>query len=147
MQIPKSIQDITEERPATSLDLAKQLSFDTTRFFECIKDIIPLEYKKFFEKGYNFYRLSYNSDLTFLKTIFYLYIDFYKESLRASSIDVEKQEVTIKSLDLVFKNIENNFEIFSNLLQQQKIDKKTFDINQIFMIIIGYAISNIRKSN
>lgn len=145
--IPKSIQDITVEKPATSLDPAKQLSFDTTRFFECIKDIIPLEYKRFFEKGYNFYKLSYSSDLAFLKTIFYLYIDFYKESLRSSNTDVEKQDVTIKSLDLVFKNIENNFEIFSNLLQQQKIDKKTFDINQIFMIIIGYAISNIRKSN
>lgn len=147
MQIPNSIDSLTTEKPATSLDFSKAQAFNTQRFFECIKDIIPLEYRKFFDKGYNFYKLSNSSDLAFLKTIFYLYIDFYKESLRHSNIDVEKQEVTIKSLDLIFKNVENSFEIFNNLLQQQKIDKKTFDINQIFMIIIGYAISNIQKSN
>jgi len=147
MEIPDSINNLTETKKSSSITPDLKHNFNTEKFFECINDIVPIELRKYFDKGYNFYKLSNNSDLTFVKTIFYLYSDFYKDSLRQSNTDIEKQEAAIKSLDLVFKNIENNFDMFSSLLQNLKIDKKVFDINRIFMIIIGYAISNIRKSN
>lgn len=147
MDIPDSINNLTETKKSSPITPDLKPGFNTEKFFECINDIVPIELRKYFDKGYNFYKLSNNSDLTFVKTIFYLYSDFYKDSLRQSNIDIEKQEAAIKSLDLVFKNIENNFDMFSGLLQNLKIDKKVFDINRIFMIIIGYAISNIRKFN
>lgn len=147
MELPESINSLTETKPSSPLNANKELGFNSDKFFECINDIIPIELRKYFDWGFNYYKLSNKSEQTFIKTVFYLYIDFYKDTLRQSSIDVEKQEVLIQNLDIIFKNIENNFTVFSNFLETLKIDKKTFDINKIFMIIIGYAISNIRKFN
>jgi len=147
MELPDSINSITESKRASSITPIQGLSFNAEKFFDCINEIIPIELRKYFDRGYNFFKLSNKNDLTFIKTIFYLYSDFYKESLRQSSVDIEKQEAAIQNLDLIFKNIENNFEMFNSFLENLKIDKKTFDINKIFMIIIGYAISNIRKFN
>lgn len=146
MQLPESIDKITTEVKPSQLGLPTHPTFNQERFFECINEIMPFELRKYFDRGFNFYKLSDYTDKTFIKNLIALIFDFYKSLLAdAKDIDIEKIELIKSNLDAVLKNFENGLDMHDNLLSGLKIDKKTFDAKKLFMIIIGYAIQNIKK--
>lgn len=147
MQNSNSIDAITTVKPATSLDAPPAQKFDADKFFQCIQEIIPFELRKYFDLGFNFYKTSNNDDITFLKNVMHLFVNFYSNILKDTTVEVEKQQAMIQSLEAIFKNFENNLSIHNNLVTALKIDKKVFDARKLFMIIIGYGISNIKKSS
>ena len=147
MQNSNSIDAITTVKPATSLDAPPAQIFDADKFFQCIQEIIPFELRKYFDLGFNFYKTSNNDDITFLKNVMHLFVNFYSNILKDTTVEVEKQQAMIQSLEAIFKNFENNLGIHNNLVTALKIDKKVFDARKLFMIIIGYGISNIKKSS
>ncbi|NDG29100.1 hypothetical protein EB118_03245 [bacterium] len=147
MQLPEKINEITTEVPATFTSVVKEKKFNADFFTHCIDDALTHDLKKFFDKGFNYYKTSGNDSINCLKNFFYLFNDYYKTIMRENNVDIEKQELAIEYLDLILKNIENNFSMFDSLLNTLKLNKKTFDANKFFMIIIGYAINNLKKNH
>lgn len=140
------VSKIAAQVPATSLEATKEKSIDTDYFIQCVEAALNAELKKYFDKGYNYFKVAGNDSVSFLKNFFYLFNDYLKSVVRESNLDVEKQEIIIENLGLLSKNIEGNFQVFENFLNALKIDKKTFDSNKLFMIITGYAINNLKKN-
>jgi hypothetical protein len=146
MQIPESIDKLTTAVPATSLDSAAEKKLDVDYFSQCIEHSLSLDLKKFYDKGYNYFKITGNDGMSFLKCFFNLFNEYYKSVIKDSNIDLEKQQAINENLDLLLKNIEISFSVFDNFLTILKIDKKTFDSNKLFMIITGYAINNLKKN-
>ena len=146
MQLPESINNLTTDVPASMTAVNREKKIDIDYFAQCIESALTAELKRFFDKGYNFYKVSGNDSISFLKNFFYLFLDYYKTVMRDNNVDIEKQELAIQHLDLILKKIENNFSMLESLLTNLKIDKKTFDSNKVFMIITGYAINNLKKN-
>jgi hypothetical protein len=132
--------------PATSLDTNKEKTIDVNYIAQCVESALSSEQKKYYDIGYNYFKISGNDSISFLKCFFYLFNDYFKTVIRESNLDVEKQETVIENLNLILKNIEINFTVFENFLNTLKIKKNVFDCNKLFMIIIGYAINNIKKN-
>jgi hypothetical protein len=146
MQLPESINNLTSDVPSSITAVKNEKKLDIDYFTQCIESALTVELRRFFDKGYNFYKTSGNDSISFLKNFFYLFLDYYKTVMRDGNVDIEKQELAIQHLDLILKNIENNFSMLESLLLNLKIDKKTFDSNKFFMIITGYAINNLKKN-
>lgn len=147
MQIPESINKLTTSSPPTSLEPHKNKELDIDYFSKCIEDSLPSELKRFYDIGYNYFKIAGNDSVSFLKNFFYLFNDYFKAVLRDSQIDAEKQEVIVENLNLLLKNIESDFLIFENFISILNLQKNTFDSNKLFMIITGYAINNLRKKH
>jgi len=133
--------------PATSLDTTATQKLNTDYFAKCIESALPSELKKYYDTGYNYFKISGNDSVSFLKNFFFLFNDYFKTVIRESSLDLEKQEIIIENLNLILKNTETSFLIFENFLNILKINKNTFDSNKLFMIITGYAINNLKKNH
>lgn len=147
MQTPNSINTLASSKPATSLDAPPAIQFNTDKFYQCIQEIIPFDLRRYFDLGFNFYKSSNDDDTTFLKNLFLLFINFYTNILKDSVVEAEKQEIAIQSLQAVFKNFESNLSMHNSLIGVLKINKKVFDVRKLFMIMIGYAITNINKNS
>jgi len=146
MQLPDSLNQITTDVPASLTSAIKDRKIDINFFTQCIDEALTPDLKRFFEKGFNYYKTCGNDSISFLKSFFYLFVDYYKTIMRDNNVEIEKQELAIEHLDLILKNIENNFTMLDSLLNNLKFNKKTFDANKFFMIIIGYAINNLKKN-
>ena len=144
--IPNALDQLTKIVPATSLEISPERALDMDYFIKCIEASLTSDLKKYFDKGYNYFKISGNDSLSFLKSFFYLYNDYLKQVLKESNVDVEKQEVITENLNTILKNIESLFVIIDSLLDTLKIPKNTFDSNKLSMIITGYAINNIKKN-
>lgn len=131
---------------ATSFDGKKDDKLDTDYFRQCIEAALTSELKKYYDQGYNYFKITGNDSISFLKNFFFLFNDYFKTVVRESNLDVEKQEIIIENLNLFLKNIETSFLIFDNFLDALKINKNIFDSNKLFMIITGYAINNLKKN-
>lgn len=147
MQLPSNINSITTEVPASSLTPQKPAPLDSSKLLESISNSLPIDLKKYFDLGFNFYKLSNDDDIVFIKNLLLLCMTFYKTVLKDSSIEAEKQEAVNENLEVIFKNLENSLKIHDSMLNILKINKKVFDARKLFMIIIGYAISNVQKSS
>lgn len=131
----------------TSLEKMQEKKLDVKYFEQCVEATLTPELKKYYDQGYNYFKISGNDSVSFLKNFFFLFNDYIKSVTRESNLDVEKQEIIVENLNLLLKNIEANFTIFENFLNILKISKNTFDSNKLFMIITGYAINNLKKNN
>jgi hypothetical protein len=140
------VNHLANQVPATSLQSFSEKKLDPVFISQCIEGSLPADYKKYYDLGYNFFKICNNDSISFLKNFFALFNDFFKEIIRSSNIDVEKQEAIVESLNLALKNSENNFQIIENLLNSFKVQKNLFDSNKLFMIITGYAINNLKKN-
>jgi len=143
----ESLDKITSNVPPTSLESAPSSQVNFSYFEDCINAALPSDLKKYYDLGYNYYKVSGSDSVSFLKSFFYLFNDYLKTILKDSSIEVEKQEIATDCLNTILKTIELNFNTFETLLSTLKITKKTFDSNKLFMIIVGYAINNVKKSH
>lgn len=141
-----SLDRLAKPVPATSLDPIKEKKLDTNYFSQCIESALPTELKKYYDQGHNYFKISGNDSLSFLKSFFFLFNDYFKQVIRESNLDIEKQEAVIDNLNLILKNIEILFTIFENSISILKITKNVFDSNKLFMIITGYAINNLKKN-
>ena len=139
------IDKITNTVSPTSLEPKKDKSLDVDYFVQCIESALSSELKKYFDTGYNYYKLTGNNSVSFLKNFFNLFNDYIKMTFRDSDIKVEDQELIIENLNLLLKSIELNFSVFENFVNNYKLPKNTFDSNKLFMIITGYAINNLKK--
>jgi hypothetical protein len=146
MELPNKVEQITSTVPATSLDNLKEKQLNVDYFAQCIEGALTSDLKRYYDKGYNYFKLTGNDSVGFLKNFFYLFNDYFKSVLRESELDLEKQEQIIENLDLILKSIEMNFAVFQNFLETLKLQKNTFDSNKLFMIITGYAINNLKKN-
>jgi hypothetical protein len=146
MELPNKVEQITSTVPATSLDNLKEKQLNVDYFAQCIESALTSDLKRYYDKGYNYFKLTGNDSVGFLKNFFYLFNDYFKSVLRESELDIEKQEQIIENLDLILRSIEMNFSVFQNFLETLKLQKNTFDSNKLFMIITGYAINNLKKN-
>jgi len=147
MQSNNSIEAITTEVASSPLNPQKPPVLDTAKLLDTVSDAVPSDLKKYFDLGFNFYKSSNNDDATFIKNVFYLYTTFIKNTLKESYVEVEKQDIINENLDNICKSFESSMKLYDNFLTILKINKKVFDARKLFLIIIGYAISNVQKSN
>lgn len=147
MSLPTNLNDITSEVPASALSPQHTPVPTPQQFHEVLMSCIPYELRKYFDTGYNFYKSSDNNDMVFIKNILLLFSLFQKTATSDAAVEVEKQDLINDNIDTIVKNFENSLKSHENILNILKINKKVFDARKLFMIIIGYAISNIQKSN
>jgi hypothetical protein len=141
------VDKLAVQVPATSLETATQQKLNVDYFSKCIEGALPSDLKRYYDLGYNYFKIAGNDSVSFLKNFFFLFNDYFKTVIRESNLDLEKQEIIIENLNLILKNTETSFLIFENFLNTLKITKNTFDSNKLFMIITGYAINNIKKNH
>ncbi|NBO99801.1 MAG: hypothetical protein EBU90_06695 [Proteobacteria bacterium] len=147
MEIPESIKKLTTDAPPSALGFQSERKLDVDFFTKCIEGSLSSELKKYYDIGFNYFKISGNDSVSFLKNFFYLFNDYFKSVLRESELDAEKQEAVIENLNLLLKGIEINFSIFEKFISILNLQKNTFDSNKLFMIITGYAINNLRKNH
>lgn len=146
MQIPESIEKITTNVPSDSFNpFSKPVDIPLDDIVYAIKRALPPKQLADFEQGLAYYRIDTSSDKVFIKNIFALLGEVLTKAINESEIDADFRDVTAASTKRIFENLSSNIENLYNLIYNLNKQKNFLDVNNITLIILGYAISVIKK--
>jgi len=146
MQIPESVQKITSETPSSALIEKQQLPpLVLDEVVLLIKKSLTLSSLASFEKGLVFYKTNNNNDKQIIKNFISLFSECFSSSLKANFEITEHQQEIITATKTFFDSFNLNFEAFYNNLFILNKQKNILDVNDISLIILGYAITLIKK--
>lgn len=146
MQIPESIDKITTSVPPDSFNaLTKPVDIPTDDIVYAIKRALPPKVLADFELGLAYYKVDVASDKAFIKNILSLIAESLTKSINESEIDADCRDVVSTNTKRIIENLSLNIEALYNLLLCLNKGKNFLDVNNITVIILGYAIAVIKK--
>lgn len=148
MQIPDSIQNITTDVPATQLEV--QVSRPNIALEEAILLIKrPLDSMELssFETGLNFYKTNLSNDKLVVKNLLHLLSECFCTGIKNNADLAENHNDIIAAIKTHFVDgAISNFDAFYNALFLLNKQKNILDVKEFTFIILGYAISLIKRS-
>ncbi len=145
MQIPKSIEKLTTSIPPNSIDRAVEsaslLPDDIILFFK--KYLTIADYQKF---EYGFASLKKVSDeRVFFSGLNNLFYDALSTSIKNSDVLEEHKEQITRCCRTFFEAQNTSLNAFLEVITFFNKNKNLLDVKDLSYIIIGYAISTIKK--
>jgi hypothetical protein len=145
MNLPESIQKITEERPADVFILNKtsaQHNIDQLIFL--IKSQIGSTESRYFEVGKAFYKVA-NTEKTFIRNLIQLYTETVVTKLRDADIEADLKKAAINNFEKTCNSLLSIIDTQREFLNAVNKDKNLIDTIEISYIMLGYAIETIKK--
>jgi hypothetical protein len=148
MQIPDSIQNITTD--VTSSKLMVQSSrpdFLLEEAILLIKKSLDLNELSSFETGLNFYKTNLSNDKLVVKNLLHLLSECFCTGIKNNLDLTENHNEIISAVKTHFVDgAISNFDAFYNALFLLNKQKNILDVKDFTFIILGYAISLIKRS-
>lgn len=146
MQIPESIQAITTEVQPTSFNTKKEaVQLPLDEIILLVKKSLPLAQLANFETGLAYYSTSTTSDKHVIKGFLNVLNEALNQAITKSDIPGDVRDKVAVNAKQVILNNSNSFDYFYNLLASLNKDKNLLDVKDITLIILGYAISSLKK--
>jgi len=146
MQIPESIEKITEEIPASALvrkEEAPVVPLDEIIFN--IKKTLDIKSTEYFEKGLVYMKNDLSSDKQIIKNYINLINDCMVSSLKNSSVSEDYKNELITNFKATIDALKNIFDATYNIIFILNKQKNLLDSKEITFTILGYAIGIIKK--
>lgn len=148
MQIPESINSLATTReadPFASITNLPTLPLDDiiTVFKRCLNT----KELESFNTGLVYFKKDTSSEKQIIKNLFNLYSEIFVSSIKNSSIDEEQKDVVIAQIKQFLDSLVNNFDSFYNTLFLLNKNNNLLDVKCFLLIIIGYAITLIKKTH
>lgn len=145
MQIPESIEKLTSSIPPTSIDRIVEytslLPDDIISFFK--KYLTIADYQKF---EYGFVSLKKVSDeKAFFSGLNNLFYDVLSTCIKNSDVLEENKEQIARCCRIFFEAQNTSLNAFLEVITFFNKNKNLLDVKDLSYIIIGYAISTIKK--
>jgi len=145
MKIPESIEKLTNSIPPNSIDRAVEsaslLPDDIILFFK--KYLTIADYQKF---EYGFVSLKKVSDeRVFFSGLNNLFYDALSASIKNSDVLEENKEQITRCCRTFFEAQNTSLNAFLEVIKFFNKNKNLLDVKDLSYIIIGYAISTIKK--
>lgn len=144
--IPESIQKITTEVPSDKLSVRTTVpDFSVEEAILLIKKSLDSNTLASFETGLNFYKTNISNEKLVVKNYNSLFSECFCAAIKKDVSLTEQQNEIIKSIKSLFDGINLNFEAFYDNLFIIKKQNNILDVKDFTFIILGYAISLIKK--
>lgn len=147
MKIPDSIESLTTSKPADPFNIVPKLAdIPLDDIVLAFKRTLPPNTLKDFETGLAYFKKDTTSEKNVIKNFICLISDYIVQSIQTSEIDVDTRDIIIVQTKKILESLSDNFDSLYNILIIFNKQKNLLDVNGIIMIIIGYAISLIKKT-
>lgn len=146
MSPQNNLDQITNTVPPTQISAPTPTAFNPMEFCAMLEQTLPNNLFKYYATGLNYYKNS-NSDIAFIKNLISLFSLYLATSLKESDVNIEQQNNMQRCLDLVSTNMEHNLKFLDHSISELSTKKNIFDARKLSLIIIGYAITYIKKTN
>lgn len=144
--IPESIEKITTEVASSSLAVKPSLpDFSVEEAILLIKKTLDTSTLASFETGLNFYKTNISSDKLVVKNFISLFSECFCAATKKNLNIIEQQNELLIAIKSLFDGINLNFDAFYNSLFILNKQKNILDVKDFTFIILGYAISLIKK--
>lgn len=146
MQIPDSVEKITNSvNPDSFNTLIKPVDIPLDDIVYAIKRALPPKLLADFELGLAYYKTDASNDKVFFKNLLSLISECLVKGIKESDIDADYLDGVSTATKRIFENLTSNIENLYNMLLIFNKQKNFLDVNNITLIILGYAISVIKK--
>jgi hypothetical protein len=146
MSPQSNLDQITHTVPPTQISTAAPVAYNPMEFCAMLEQTLPNNLFKYYTTGLNYYKPS-TSDAAFIKNLISLFSLYMTTSLKESDVNIEQQSNIQRCLDLVTTNMEHNLKFLDHSVSELSTKKNVFDARKLALIIIGYAITYIKKTN
>jgi len=149
MKIPDSIENLTTTVPASFIDLSPAtLSIPIDEIILLFKKNLDIKTLYYFERGLAFMKNDMSNDKNILKNFTNLIIDTLCSALRASPhINEEIKNEIIVNFKKNIETLRDSFDSLYNIIYNINKQNYFLDKNFITAIIIGYALSTLKKTH
>jgi len=145
-QIPESIEKITTEVPSSSLVTKPTLpDFSVEEAILLIKKTLDTNTLNSFETGLNFYKTNISNDKLVVKNFISLFSECFCAAIKKDVTLTATQNELITAVKSLFDGLNLSFEAFYNSIYISNSQKNILDVKDFTFIILGYAISLIKK--
>jgi len=146
MHSQNNFEQLVNSVPPTSIPIPTSATYNPAELCSILEQALPNTLYKYFNTGLNYYKNS-DTDAAFITNIVFLFSQYIKNSLKEGDINADQQVTIEKCLDLALSNIEQNLKFFDYNISLLNSKKNIFDARKLSLIIIGYAIKYIKKTN
>jgi len=147
MQIPDSIEKLTTTKPSSEVFFSskkEEIPFD--EIILTIKKCLDTKALSSFEKGLVFMKNDISTDKQIIKNYISLVTDAISGAIKiAPNISEDCRNDIMFAVKTNLEALRSNFESLYNILYCLNKQKNLLDSNEISFIILGYAISIIKK--
>lgn len=146
VQIPDSIKSLTTEKPSDSfLSVSKALEIPLDDIALVLKRSLTSKELASFELGLAYFKKDTVYDKNVIKNFLSLINESLVRSINDSDIDIENRHFITSQVKTAMDSLANNFDAFYNILNILNKQKNLLDVKCFILIIIGYAISLLKK--
>lgn len=146
MQIPNSINNLTADKAAdVFLSNTKLPEIPLDEIVLAIKRSLPVKELESFELGLAYFKKDVEIDKAIIKNILSLINESLTRAVNDSQIDIEIRHLINSQLKTAMESMSYNFDSFYNILNILNKQKNLLDVKNFILIIIGYAISLLKK--
>jgi hypothetical protein len=145
-QLPKSIQELTNEVPANAFVIkppAQNIPFDDIILL--IKKNLPIAQLTNFEIGLAYFNTNTASDKHVIRGVLNIINEALNQAVTKSDIPGDVRDKIAANLKQIISNNSNSFEYLYNLVESLNKDKNLLDVKDIALIILGCAIISLKK--
>jgi len=146
MQQQNKLEQITSTVPSSQIAAPTQAVYNPIELCAMLEQTLPNTLFKYYNIGLNYYKNS-DSDVAFIKNLISLFSLYINSSLKEGDVNAEQQEAFQKVLELVTGNIEHNLKYLDHTISATNFKKNIFDARKLSLIILGYVITYIKKTN
>ena len=145
-QIPESIQTLTNEVPATSFTSKPQsLALPFDEIILQIKKNLPIAQLANFETGLAYFNANTISDKHVIKGFLNVLNEAINQAITKSDISGDVRDKIAVNTKQIISNNSNCFEYLYNLVTSLNKDENLLDVKDITLIILGYALTTLKK--
>jgi len=148
MQIPESINNLATTReadPFASITTLPRLPLED--IITVFKRSLNTKELEAFDNGLVYFKKDISSEKQVIRNLFNLYSEMFVSSIKTSNIDEEQKDLVVAQLKQFLDSLSNNFDSFYNAIFILNKNKNLLDVKCFLLIIIGYAISLLKKTH
>ena len=147
MNIPESVKNITQETQADPfLSAVKLPDLPLDEIVAVFKRSLTTSELVDFQNGLAYYKKDVTSEKIIIKNLFYLLSETLTKAINNSDIDIDTKPVLVVQTKTILESLGNNFDAFYNTLIILNKNKNMLDVKGFLFIIVGYAISLLKKT-
>ena len=145
-QIPDSINALTEEKPADSfLSVSKIPDIPLDEIVLAFRRSLSPKELENLELGLAYFKKDVSYDRNVIKNFLSIINESLNRAVNDSNIDIENRHLISAQLKTALDSLASNFDAFYNVLSILNKNKNLLDVKNFILIIIGYAISLLKK--
>jgi len=148
MNVPQSISSITTDTsPDPFASVVKLPDLPLDEIIAAFKRSLTAKELEDFQTGLAYFKKDISSEKAILKNIFNLVCEMLIKAINNSDLDVDLKPTLAVQIKMSIESLCNNFDAFYTTLIILNKNKNLLDVKGLILIIIGYAISLLKKTN